>query len=94
MPRLAATSDQIRATVLAMLTEAGDAAPPTAARFRRVVSVRKLRDRLGGGDPATLSRTLNAIEAEVVRAGLADLATVVGHAATIAVGDAANPRRA
>ncbi|KAI3590427.1 MULTISPECIES: DNA-binding protein [Burkholderiaceae] len=74
MPRLAATPDQIRATVLAMLTEAGDAAPPTAARFRRVVSVRKLRDRLGGGDPATLSRTLNAIEAEVVRAGLADLA--------------------
>ena len=74
MPRLAATSDQIRATVLAMLTEAGDAAPPTAARFRRVVSVRKLRDRLGGGDPATMSRTLNAIEAEVVRAGLADLA--------------------
>ncbi|WP_066731314.1 DNA-binding protein [Cupriavidus sp. D384] len=74
MPRLAATPDQIRATVLAMLTEAGDAAPPTAARFRRVVSVRKLRDRLGGGDPATLSRTLNAIEAEVVRVGLADLA--------------------
>ncbi|UNK03842.1 DNA-binding protein (plasmid) [Ralstonia insidiosa] len=74
MPRLAATPDQIRATVLAMLTEAGDAAPPTAARFRRVVSVRKLRDRLGGGDPATLSRTLNAIEAEVVRSGLADLA--------------------
>ncbi|CAG9184760.1 Chromosome partition protein Smc [Cupriavidus laharis] len=74
MPRLAATPEQIRATVLAMLTEAGDAAPPTAARFRRVVSVRKLRARLGGGDPATLSRTLNAIEAEVVRAGLADLA--------------------
>ena len=74
MPRLAATPDQIRATVLAMLTEAGDAAPPSAARFRRVVSVRKLRDRLGGGDPAKLSRTLNAIEAEVVRAGLADLA--------------------
>ncbi len=74
MPRLAATADQIRATVLAMLTEAGDAAPPTAARFRRVVSVRKLRARLGGGDPATLSRTLNAIEAEVVRAGLAEFA--------------------
>ncbi len=74
MPRLAATADQIRATVLAMLTEAGDTAPPTAARFRRAVSVRKLRARLGGGDPATLSRTLNAIEAEVVRAGLAEFA--------------------
>ncbi|WP_454740808.1 DNA-binding protein [Cupriavidus ulmosensis] len=65
---------KIRATVLAMLTEAGDAAPPTVARFRRAVSVRKLRARLGGGDPATLSRTLNAIEAEVVRAGLAEVA--------------------
>jgi len=74
MSRLAATPEQIRATVLTMLAEAGDAAPPTAARFRRAVSVRKLRARLGGGDPATLSRTLNAIEAEVVRAGLAELA--------------------
>ncbi|WP_019447859.1 DNA-binding protein [Cupriavidus sp. BIS7] len=74
MSRLAATPEQIRATVLAMLAEAGDAAPPTAARFRRAVSVRKLRARLGGGDPATLSRALNAIEAEVVRAGLAELA--------------------
>ncbi|WP_354685817.1 DNA-binding protein [Cupriavidus necator] len=74
MSRLAATPEQIRATVLAMLAEAGDAAPPTAARFRRAVSVRKLRDRLGGGDPATLSRTLNVIEAEVVRAGLSELA--------------------
>lgn len=46
----------------------------TAERFRRVVSVRKLRARLDSGDPATLSRALNAIEAEVVRAGLAELA--------------------
>ncbi|MDK3022616.1 DNA-binding protein [Cupriavidus taiwanensis] len=74
MSRLAASPEQIRATVLAMLAEAGDAQPPTGERFRRVVSVRKLRARLGAGDPATLSRTLNAIEAEVVRAGLADLA--------------------
>jgi hypothetical protein len=38
------------------------------------VSVRKLRARLGAGDPATLARALNAIETEVVRAGLADIA--------------------
>ncbi len=74
MPRPAATADQIRATVLAMLAEAGDAAPATGARFRQIISVRKLRARLGAGDPATLSRTLNAIEAEVVHAGLADIA--------------------
>lgn len=75
MPRPAAvTRDDIRSTVLAMLAEAGDPEPPSGARFRQVVSVRKLRARLGAGDPTTLSRALNDIEAEVVRAGLADVA--------------------
>ncbi|MFM0084810.1 DNA-binding protein [Paraburkholderia sediminicola] len=75
MPRPAAvTPEQIRSTVLSMLAEAGDAEPPTGERFRKVVSVRKLRARLGAGDPATLARALNAVEAEVVRAGLADIA--------------------
>ncbi|ACC76301.1 DNA-binding protein [Paraburkholderia caribensis] len=70
----AATPDQIRSTVLAMLAEAGDATPATGTRFRQLVSVRKLRARLGAGDPATLARALNAIEAEVVRTGLAEIA--------------------
>jgi hypothetical protein len=75
MPRPVAVSpEQIRSAVLAMLVEAGDATPTTGIRFRQVVSVRKLRARLGAGDPATLSRALNAIEAEVVRSGLADIA--------------------
>jgi predicted nuclease with TOPRIM domain len=75
MPRLAAVSaDQIRTTVLAMLAEAGDAQPPSGERFRHVVSVRKLRARLGAGDPATLARILNTIETEVVRAGLSEVA--------------------
>lgn len=75
MPRTAiATPDQIRSTILAMLAEAHDAAPATRERFRRIVSVRKLKDRLGGGDPATLGRAINAIESEIVAAGLADLA--------------------
>lgn len=70
----AVTAEQIRSTVLAMLAEAGDAAPASGTRFRQIVSVRKLRARLGAGDPATLARALNAIEAEVVRAGLAEVA--------------------
>ncbi|KVM61520.1 transcriptional regulator [Burkholderia ubonensis] len=75
MPRPATTTpDQIRSTVLAMLAEAGDATPASGARFRQLVSVRKLRARLGAGDPATLSRALNAIEAEVVRSGLSEIA--------------------
>ena len=78
MSRPAAVSaDQIRTTVLAMLAEAGmdnDHQPPSGERFRHVVSVRKLRARLGAGDPATLARILNTIEAEVVRAGLAGVA--------------------
>jgi predicted nuclease with TOPRIM domain len=78
MPRPAAVSaDQIRTTVLGMLAEAdvnSGHPPPTPERFRKVVSVRKLRARLGAGDPAMLSRALNAIETEVVRAGLAQVA--------------------
>ncbi|MDN7675647.1 DNA-binding protein [Burkholderia oklahomensis] len=70
----AVTADQIRTAVLTMLAEAGDAAPASGTRFRQIVSVRKLRARLGAGDPATLARALNAIEAEVVRAGLAEVA--------------------
>ena len=87
MSRPAAVSpDQIRTTVLAMLAEAGmdnDHQPPSGERFRRVVSVRKLRARLGAGDPATLARILNTIEAEVVRAGLAGVA-IPGLPETIA----------
>jgi hypothetical protein len=60
--------------VLSILAEAGDAELPTGERFRKIVSVRKLRARLGAGDPAMLARTLSAIEAEVVRAGPADIA--------------------
>src|SRR5471032_2816113 len=87
MSRPAAVSaDQIRTTVLAMLAEAGmdhDHQPPSGERFRHVVSVRKLRARLGAGDPATLARILNTIEAEVVRAGLAGI-TIPGPPETIA----------
>ncbi|MFM0141911.1 DNA-binding protein [Paraburkholderia sp. RL18-085-BIA-A] len=70
----AVTPDAIRTTVLAMLAEAGDTAPASDARFRKIVSVRKLRARLGAGDPATLSRHLNVIEAEIVQAGLTGFA--------------------
>ncbi|WP_322028047.1 DNA-binding protein [Burkholderia sp. BCC1977] len=70
----AVTAEQIRSAVLTMLAEAGDGAPASGTRFRQIVSVRKLRERLGAGDPATLARALNAIEAEVVRAGLAEVA--------------------
>ncbi|WP_321931881.1 DNA-binding protein [Paraburkholderia guartelaensis] len=68
------SADTIRTTVLAMLAEAGDPAPASDARFRRIVSVRKLRARLGAGDPAMLSRHLNAIEAELVQAGITHVA--------------------
>ena len=87
MSRPAAVSpDQIRTAVLAMLAEAGmdnDHQPPSGERFRHVVSVRKLRARLGAGDPATLARILNTIETEVVRAGLSEV-TIPGLPDTIA----------
>jgi hypothetical protein len=71
MPRPAlATPSDVRSAVLALLVEAGTAESPSAQSFRRVVSVRKVRARLGGGNPATIGRAINAVEAELVRQGL------------------------
>lgn len=75
MPRIATTTpEQVRSTILAMLAEAHESQPASRERFRRVVSVRKLRERLGAGDPATLGRAINSVEAELVQSGLADIA--------------------
>ena len=52
----------IKAAVDALLAESGLRAPLPAAQFRRVVSVRRLRQKLGGGDPATLARSLRELE--------------------------------
>ncbi|TDY23497.1 plasmid replication DNA-binding protein KfrA [Paraburkholderia sp. BL6665CI2N2] len=62
------------ATQATRATSVTPATPVTRERFRRAVSVRRLRARLGAGDPAMLSRALNAIEAELVQAGLAEVA--------------------
>lgn len=53
---------EIKAAADAMLAESGLRAPLPAAQFRRVVSVRRLRERLGGGDHATLARALRELE--------------------------------
>lgn len=71
MPRPpSATLEKIRTAVRAMLAEAGEPTPASGQRFRAIVSVRKLRERLGAGDPGTLARALNTIEAEVVGSGM------------------------
>ncbi len=76
MPRPAlATPSEVRSAVLALLVEAGTAESPSAQSFRRVVSVRKVRARLGGGNPATIGHAINAVEAELVRQGLDAVAT-------------------
>jgi hypothetical protein len=46
-----------------MLAEAGDPAPASGERFHRIVSVRKLRARLGAGNSTVLSRALDNIAA-------------------------------
>lgn len=56
-----------------MLAEAGDAAPASGIRCRQIVFVRRRPAQLGVGDPATLARAVNAIEAEVVGTGLAKI---------------------
>jgi hypothetical protein len=71
MPRPAiATPADIRQAVLALVGEAGVGKSPSAQAFRRAVSVRKVRERLGGGNPATIGQVINVVEAELVRAGL------------------------
>jgi len=75
MPRPAvAAPAQVRSAVFALLAQAGLGQAPSAQSFRRAVSVRKVREHLGGGNPATIGREVNAVEAEIVQAGLDQLA--------------------
>ena len=69
-----ATSTDVRAAVLALLREAGASESPSGQTFRRVVSVRKVRAYLGGGNPSTIGREINAAEAELVQ----DVAPLLG----------------
>lgn len=75
MPRpTIATYAEVRSTVLALLQEAGVDQSPSEQSFRRAVSVRKVRAHLGGGNPSTIGREINAVEAEMVRGGVSTLA--------------------
>lgn len=74
MPRpTIATSADVRSAVLALLLEAGIGESPSEQGFRRAVSVRKVRARLGGGNPSTIGREIHAVEAELVRSGMSKL---------------------
>jgi hypothetical protein len=65
-----ATPETVRSAVFALLAEAGMGSSPASAQsFRRVVSVRKVRERLGGGDPAAIGQAINVLQAEVVQPG-------------------------
>lgn len=61
------TAAEVRSAVQALLSEAGIGTCPSRQSFRRAVSVRKVRDWLGGGNLATLGREINQIEAELAQ---------------------------
>ncbi|MFM0501545.1 DNA-binding protein [Paraburkholderia caffeinilytica] len=62
------SQESVRAAALEMLAENSHGAPVSPALFRRVLSARRLRERMGGGgDLGTFSRILNSVEAEVTR---------------------------
>jgi hypothetical protein len=63
-----ATPAQVRETISSLLREAGIAGAASAPSFRRAVSVRKVRERLGGGNPATIAHEINALEKDIVGA--------------------------
>ena len=67
MPRpTVATPAQVREAVASLLREAGIVGGVSAPSFRRAVSVRKVRERLGGGNPATIAHEINAVERDIV----------------------------
>ena len=96
MARPATSSpNDVRTVVLSLLREAGVAGEPSAQSFRRAVSVRKVRARLGGGNLATIGREINRLEAELVGEDLvlpgmpdipADIATLMAQLWQAAVG--------
>jgi len=61
------SEQSVRAAALEMLAENSHGAPISPTLFRRVLSARKLRERMGGGDLSTFSRILKALEEEVTR---------------------------
>ncbi|WP_342967253.1 DNA-binding protein [Paraburkholderia azotifigens] len=68
MGRIPLTSlDQLRTVVRDLLAEGSRGAPVTAPLYRQLTSVRRVRERLGGGDPARLGRDLRALEPEFVK---------------------------
>jgi hypothetical protein len=65
--------ESVRAAIISLLAEAGHPAPASRAEFRRHVSVRNVRDRLGAGDATWWGGQMNQIEEELVAAGRARL---------------------
>ena len=96
MPRpTVATPAQVRETISSLLREAGITGTASAPSFRRAVSVRKVRERLGGGNPATIAHEINALEKDIVGADSqilpipevpADIAALMGQLWQAAVG--------
>ncbi|NUX57667.1 DNA-binding protein [Paraburkholderia youngii] len=76
---------QVRAAVDSLLAEGGLRAPLPAAQFRRAISVRRLRDALGGGDHARLARMLRELEQQYAAAahGPRPLPTLPDHVANL-----------
>ena len=96
MPRPSvATPAQVRETISSLLREAGITGAASAPSFRRAVSVRKVRERLGGGNPATIGHEINALEKDIVGTDSqnlsipevpADIAALMGQLWQAAVG--------
>ncbi|WP_321813127.1 DNA-binding protein [Paraburkholderia sp. J69-2] len=61
----------VRAAIIELLADQGVSRPVTPAIFRRAVSVRRLREKLGGGDPAALGRQIRLVQDELLQANVA-----------------------
>lgn len=75
----------VKAVILQLLTDGGVGQHVTPQAFRRAVSARRVRDKLGGGDPSWIARQIRAVEAEILsesssRDAIADLPQAVAAA--------------
>jgi chromosome segregation ATPase len=60
------TTEAVIAVIRQQLAEGCAGTPVTPAVFRRLVSARGVRERLGGGDLAWINRTIRSVEAQIL----------------------------
>ncbi|MBB5413403.1 molecular chaperone GrpE (heat shock protein) [Paraburkholderia sp. HC6.4b] len=65
------STEDVKAAIAQLLADGSGGAPVTTALFRRLISARSVRARLGGGDPAWINREIRNHEPAFIQASAA-----------------------